>query len=106
MLSLSLIRHVSRKAAQAATAEQRSLATQLAQLESAHDWLGVVALEHAALALALDLRGPHPAMAGAIHGALGRGFAGVGQYARALELHAEDRSMSQELGDRAGVVEA
>ena len=65
-----------------------------------------MALEHAALALAQDLRGSHPDMAGAIHGALGRGFAGVGQYARALELHAEDKAINEELGDHAAVAEA
>jgi hypothetical protein len=53
------------------TKEQRRLWTRLVELEAAADWLGIVALETEALALAWYLRGAHPGVAGAIHGALG-----------------------------------
>jgi tetratricopeptide (TPR) repeat protein len=88
------------------TKEQLRLGTRLNELEAADNWLGIVALEREALALARDLRGGHPGVAGAIHGTLGRGFMGVGQYARALPLHAEHKAMAEALGDRAGVAAA
>jgi hypothetical protein len=47
------------------TREQRRLATRLRELEAAADWRGIVALETEALALARDVRGAHPGMAGA-----------------------------------------
>jgi tetratricopeptide (TPR) repeat protein len=65
-----------------------------------------VALETEALALVRDLRSADPGAAGAIHGVLGLGFEGVGQYARALALLAEAKAISEALGDRAGVAKA
>jgi hypothetical protein len=43
---------------------------------------------------------------GAIHGTPGREFMEVGQYTRALALHAEHMAISDATGDRAGVAEA
>ena len=88
------------------TAEQDRLWTRLRALEDAHDWPGVVALEHEALALARDVRDAHPRLADEIHGILGPGFHEVGQYARAVELHAEHKAISAELGDREGLAKA
>ena len=80
--------------------------SRMGELEAAHDWLGVVALEHEALALAQELRGTDPGRAGATHGILGLGFQGVGQYARAREMYEQDRAICEALGDRAGVASA
>jgi len=88
------------------TAEQVLLLKRLGELQAARDWLSLCTLEREALALARDLRGVQPHLAGAIHGVLGVGLDGVGQYARALELHAEHRAMAEALGDRAGVATA
>ena len=55
-------------------------------MKVAGDWLVMVALEHEALALARAIREVHP-LAGKIHGILGRGFEGTGDYGRARELH-------------------
>ena len=68
--------------------------------QAAADWRGIVALETEALAR--DLRGAHPGMAGAIHGALGLGFKWVGQYARAIALHAEHGDIGGAGGPREG----
>jgi len=78
----------------------------LNELANAGDWVGVVALEDEALALVREIRREHPANAGAIYGVLGKGFRNVGQYARALTLHEQNKSICEELGDRAGVAEA
>ena len=107
----SLIRRAAREAAASRaqaglTKEQRRLGTRLEELQVAADWRGIVALETEALALARDLRGAHPEVAGAIHGALGLGFFGVGEYARAIALHEEHKAMAEALGDRAGVAAA
>ena len=88
------------------TRGQRRLWTRLGELQAAHDWRGIVALETEALALARDLRGADPGAAGAIHGVLGLGFEGVGQYTRALALLAEAKAISEALGDCAGVAKA
>jgi tetratricopeptide (TPR) repeat protein len=80
--------------------------TRLAELEAAHDLLGIVALEREALELVRDLEGANSGKAGAIHRVLGLGFHGVGQYARALALHVEHKAIAEELGDRAGVATA
>ena len=76
------------------------------ELDDADDWLGVVALEPEALALARELRGADSGVAGKIHSILGLGFESVGQYARARELHEQHRAMCEALGDRAGVATA
>jgi len=88
------------------TAQQGRLLTRLAELEDADDWLGVVALEKEALALAQELRGAHPGWAGKIFNALGLGFRNVGEYGRARELHEQRKAMAEALGDRAGVAAA
>ena len=85
--------------------EQRSLETRLVELQAADDWLSMMTLETDALALARDLRA-HPGVEGAIHSALGLGFEGVEGYARALELLAEAKAISEVLGDRAGLERA
>jgi len=69
--------------------------TRLSELDAAEDWRGIVALESAALALARDVRGTHPSVAGWIHGSLGRGFCG-----RALELHAQCKAIEGEMVSR------
>jgi len=84
-------------------AQQDRLVTRLFELQDAHDYQGVVALEHEALALARELRGADPGLAGKIHGVLGIGFEGVGQYARALELFEQEKAVLEEVGDRAGL---
>ena len=70
------------------------------------DWRGVVALAREALALARELRGADPGLAGKIHGILGLGFRNVGEYARAREMHEQHRAICEALGDRAGVARA
>ena len=88
------------------TAQQRRLETRLFELQDADDWLGVVALEKEALALARELRGADPGLAGKIHSVLGLGFHDVGDYGRAREQHEQHRAMCEALGDRAGVARA
>ena len=82
------------------------LLIRLEELQAARDWLAIVALECEALTVAQDVRGANPGLAGMIHGVIGLGFYKVGQYARALELHAEHKAMAEALGDRAGVAKA
>ena len=72
----------------------------------ADDWLGVVALEKEALALARELRGAEPGLAGKVHSILGLAFRNVGDYGRARELHEQAKAMAEALGERAGVVQA
>ena len=76
------------------------------ELHDAGDWRGVVALEKEALALARELRGADPGLAGKIHGILGRGYYRTGDYGRARELHEQHRAICEALGDRAGVAGA
>jgi hypothetical protein len=104
----ALIRRAAREAARPApraqavlTKEQRRPATRLVELQAADDWLSMMAQETDALALARDLRA-HPGVEGAIHSAFGLGFEVVGEYARALELLAQAKAISEALGDRAG----
>ena len=85
------------------TAEQIRLVTRLHVLEDAGNWLGVVALEREALALARDRRGADPGLAGAIHSNLGLGYYSTGDYGRACELHEQHRAICEALGDHAGV---
>jgi len=86
--------------------QQRRLVTKLQELQDADDWLGVVALEHEALALARELRGADPGLAGNILTALGVGYGRTGEYTRACELLEQRRAMAEALGDRAGVARA
>ena len=85
------------------TAQQNRLVARLFELQEAKDWLGVVGLEKEALALA---RGGQPAATSVILNVLGLGFENTGDYGRARELHEQDRSISETLGDRAGVAGA
>ncbi len=79
----------------------------IGELRRAANWQGFVELEREELALASDVRLPDLGLADSIHGVLGRGFEGVGQYARALALHAEFKAIEEEeLGDLTGVVTA
>ena len=79
------------------------LAARLTELQDASDWLGVVALEREALVLARELQWADPGATVAIHGILGMGFYGVGEYARACEMLEQSKAMAEALGDRAGV---
>ena len=94
------------RAAAGPTAQQQRLLERLQDLQDAGNWLGVVALEHEALALARELRGADPGLAGKIHSVLGHGFHNVGDYGRAREMHEQDRAICEALGDRAGVARA
>ena len=76
------------------------------ELHDAGDWRGVVALEREALALARELRGADPGLAGNILTALGVGYGRTWEYTRACEMHEQDRAMCEALGDRAGVAAA
>ena len=67
--------------------QQRRLVSRMGELEAARDWLGVMALEREALALARELRGTDPGLAGKIHSVLGKGLCNVWEYARASEMH-------------------
>ena len=78
----------------------------LSGLAAACDWLGVVAHEREALALAQEIREVHPSRAGSIHGWLGNGFLNTGDYGRARELHEQQRAICEALGDRVGVARA
>ena len=78
----------------------------LIELATAGDWLGVLAHEREALALAQELRGADPGAARAPLGILGAAFNGVGQNSRAREMHEQDKAISEALGDRAGVAVA
>ena len=89
------------------TAQQARLVTRLQVLQVAGaatgNWRGVVALAGEALALAQELRVADPGLAGQMHGALGLGFAGVGDYGRAIPLHEQHKTICEELGDRVGL---
>ena len=82
---------------------QRKLVERLSELQDADDWLGVVALEQEALALVREKGGEHPRLVSAMNSMLGLGFAGTGNYVRALEFHEKGKAMCEALGDRAGV---
>jgi tetratricopeptide (TPR) repeat protein len=88
------------------TAPQRRLKTRLFELQDAEDWLGVVALEKEALALARELWGADPGLAGKIHGILGLGYYRTGEYGRAREMNEQQMAVALALGDRVGVAKA
>ena len=75
-------------------------------LHDAGNWQGVVALEREALALARELRGADPGLAGKIHGILAFGLEKTEDYGRARELYEQQRVICEALGDRAGVARA
>jgi tetratricopeptide (TPR) repeat protein len=82
--------------------------SQLGELQDARDWRGIVARERTLLALARGRQDADPGsgLPGAIHGVLGQAFEGVGQYARACEMHEQHKAMAEALGDRVGVATA
>ena len=87
------------------TKEQLPLVTQLNELnelQAVADWQVIIMFEHESMALARDVRVSHPRVVGTIHSMLGLGFMGVGQYARALAMHAEDKASSEALGETPG----
>ena len=84
------------------TKEQRRLATRLGELQEADDWRGIAALEREALALARDVRGAHPSLAGVIHSMLGNAYRKLGDFSRAIEHHTQHLAIAKEVGDRAG----
>ena len=88
------------------TAQQRRLKTRLFELQDSDDWRGVVALEKEALALAQELRGADPGLAGKILSVLGHGYIRTGDYGRAREMYEQRRAIAEALGDRAGVAGA
>jgi len=88
------------------TAEQQRLKTRLEQLEEARDWQGIVAHERQFMALARDVRGEYPSVAGSIHMVLGRALRSVGEYARALVQYQESKAIAEELGIHANVAAA
>ena len=83
--------------------EHRKLVKRLFALHEADNCPGVVALEKEALAVVRDNDVEHPHLVSAMHGILGLGFAGIGNYGRALEFHTKGKKMYEELGDSAGV---
>ena len=94
------------------TADQRRLLTTLKGLlttlnglQAEENWQGVVSLEGEALELATTVGGVHP-VAAVLHSALGYAFQGLGQYARAREMHEQDKTISEELGDHTQVARA
>ena len=91
------------RAAAEPTAQQRRLVERLQELQDARDWRGVVALEKEALALARELRGADPGLAGKILSVLGHGYISTGDYGRAREMYEQVRAIAEALRDRAGV---
>ena len=59
-----------------------------------------------ALVIAEELLGVWPQLAAEVYQALGRCYKNTGDCARALELHEKQRTISEELGHRAGVAKA
>ena len=72
------------------------------ELQKADDWRGIAELEHEALALARDVRGAHPSLAGVIHSMLGNAYRSLGDFSRAIEHHTQRLAIAKEVSDRAG----
>ena len=87
-------------------ADKNTLRMRLGELQEAKDWLGVVGLEHEALALARELRGTNLGLAGRIHSTLGNAFHATGDYLRSRQEHEKHRAVCEVLGDREGVAAA
>jgi tetratricopeptide (TPR) repeat protein len=78
------------------------MATRLGELQAADDWRRIAALEREALALARDVRGVDPGMAGAIHSTLGNAYNSLGDFSKAIEYHTQHLAIANEVGDWAG----
>ena len=59
------------------------------ELQEAADWRGIAALEREALALARDVRGASPSLAGGIHSMLGTAYQSLADFSRAIEYHTQ-----------------
>ena len=104
----ALIRRAAREAARPApqkpglTKEQRRLGRRLDELQAVDDWRGIAALERETLALARDVRGVDPGMAGAIHRILGNAHYSLANFSQAIEYQTQALAIAKEVGDRAG----
>ena len=84
------------------------------QLVQVEDWNGVVALissffgvpEYEAKGIASGVRRENPKPAQKLLNILGRGFEELGQYDKALALHAKEKAIAEEVGDRPGLLMA
>ena len=83
------------------TADQMRVLKMLKQLGDAADWRGVAAQERAARAVAVAVRTSMPSMAG-VYTELGIAYQNLGDYAKAIEYHAQDLAIAKEVGDWAG----
>ena len=72
------------------------------ELQAVDDWRGIAALERETLALARDVRGVDPGMAGAIYSTLGNAHDSLGDFSQAIKYHTQDLEIAKEVGDRAG----
>tara|TARA_X000000368_G_scaffold35230_1_gene25773 strand:- start:358 stop:1995 length:1638 start_codon:yes stop_codon:yes gene_type:complete len=88
------------------TTPQRDLVERLLQLHDAGDWVGIVALRRETMAVAKELCGTAPRLAGRMHSVLGEGLECTGNYALARELYEQDIARCKEMGDLAGVAMA
>ena len=88
------------------TTPQRDLVERLFQLQDAGDWVGMVALRSETMAVAKELRGTAPGLAGRMHSVLGVGLESTGNYGPARELYEQDIAICKEMGDLAGVATA
>ena len=70
----------------------------MGELHKAADWRGIAALEREALALARDVRGAHPSLAGVIHSMLGIAYGSLGDFSRAIEHHTQRLAIAKEIG--------
>jgi tetratricopeptide (TPR) repeat protein len=74
----------------------------LDELQAVDDWRGIAALERETLALARDVRGVDPGMAGAIHRILGNAHYSLANFSQAIEYQTQALAIAKEVGDRAG----
>ena len=88
------------------TKEQRKLKARLSKLQNECDSLGVLSLEKEGLALVGKLLETDSETACWILNLFGLCYFRTGNYARACELHEQDRATCEALGDRAGVAAA
>ena len=96
------------------TVSQDRLVTRLFELHDADDWRGVMAIECKAQALARELRGADPGLAGDIYSLLGRSFEQAAQnqadkstatlyYGWARDMYEQIKAIAEELGNLAVV---
>ena len=84
------------------TAEELDFLRILDQHVDAHRWKAVSLLREKTLQIAQKVRGFWPDLAGDCFRWLGCGFAGVGMYQTAMELHSRHLDLCVEVNDRAG----